>query len=68
MNKRKVKKPSSPRRTSQGTWARSNVEEEQGFAENLAKVFQSHPSENEPEGERSTYTTFQNALLTQTTK
>jgi hypothetical protein len=48
---KQVKKLSPSLRTSQGTWARSNVEKAQAFAEHLAKVFQQHPSENEPEEE-----------------
>jgi hypothetical protein len=47
------KKPSPPLRTSQGTWARSNVEKAHTFAEHTAKVFQPHPSENEPEEEEA---------------
>jgi potassium voltage-gated channel Eag-related subfamily H protein 8 len=45
---KQVKKPFPPLRTPQGTWARSNVEKTHAFAEHLAKVFQPHPSENEP--------------------
>jgi hypothetical protein len=45
---KQVKKSSPPLRTSQGTWTRSNVEKAHAFAEHLAKVFQPHPSENEP--------------------
>jgi uncharacterized protein YktA (UPF0223 family) len=48
---KEVKKPSPPPRTSQGTWARSNVEKAHAFAKHLANVFQPHPSENEPEEE-----------------
>jgi hypothetical protein len=44
---KRVKKPSPPLRTSQGTWAR-NVKKAHTFAEHLAKVSQQHPSENEP--------------------
>jgi hypothetical protein len=47
-------KSSPPLRTSQGIWARSNVEKAHAFAEHLAKVFQPHPSENEPEEETLT--------------
>jgi hypothetical protein len=50
---KQVKKPSPPLRTSQGTWARSNVERAHAFAEHLAKIFQPHPSENEPEEEEA---------------
>jgi hypothetical protein len=46
---KQVKKPSPPLRTSQGTWARSNVQKAHAFAEHLADVFQPHPSENEAE-------------------
>jgi hypothetical protein len=45
-----VKKP-SPLRTSQGTWARTNIEKAHAFAEHLTNVFHPHPSENEPEEE-----------------
>jgi hypothetical protein len=44
-------KKHSPLRTSQGTWARSNVEKAHAFTEHLAKLFQPHPSENVPEEE-----------------
>jgi hypothetical protein len=50
---KQVKKPSPPLRTSQETWARSNVEKAHLFAEHLAKVFQLHPSENKPEEKES---------------
>jgi hypothetical protein len=43
-----VKKP-PPIRTSQGTWARSNVEKAHAFAEHLANAFQAHSSKNRPE-------------------
>jgi hypothetical protein len=36
---KQVKKSSPPLRTSQGTWARCNVEEAQTFAEHVANVF-----------------------------
>jgi hypothetical protein len=42
-----LKKSSPPLETSQGTWARSNVEKAHAFAKHLADVFQPHPSENE---------------------
>jgi hypothetical protein len=42
---KQVKKP-QPLRTSQGTWARSNIEKAHTFAEHLTKIFQLHPSEN----------------------
>jgi hypothetical protein len=51
---KQVKKSSPPLMTSQGTWARSNVEKAHTFAEHLAKVFQPHPLENEPEEEALT--------------
>jgi hypothetical protein len=42
---KQVKKPYPPFRTSQGTWKRSNVEKKKhAFAEQLANVFQLHPS------------------------
>jgi hypothetical protein len=44
-----VKKSSPSLRTSQGTWARSNAVKAHAFDEHLAKVFQPHPSGNEPE-------------------
>jgi hypothetical protein len=50
---KQVKKPSPPLRTSQGTWARSNVKKAHASAEHLAKVFQLHPSENEPQEEEA---------------
>jgi hypothetical protein len=50
---KQVKKPSPPLRTSQGTWARGNVEKAHAFAEHLANVFQPHPSESQPEGEEA---------------
>jgi hypothetical protein len=39
---------SSPLRTTQGTWARSDIEKANTFAEHLANVFQPHRSENSP--------------------
>jgi hypothetical protein len=51
---KQVNKPSPPLRTSQGTGARSTVEKAHTFAEHLAKFFQPHPSENEPEEEALT--------------
>jgi hypothetical protein len=48
---KQVKKPSPPLRTSQGTWARSNVEKAHSFAEHFANVLQPHPSENQLEEE-----------------
>jgi hypothetical protein len=50
---KQVKKPSPRLRTSQVTWARSNVEKARAFAEHLANVFHLHPSENEPEDEEA---------------
>jgi hypothetical protein len=50
---KQVNKPSPQLKTSQGTWARSNVEIAHTFAEHLANVFQPHPSENEPEVEEA---------------
>jgi hypothetical protein len=47
--KKQVKKPNPPLRTSQETWARSNIEAAHAFAEQRAKVFQLYPSENDPE-------------------
>jgi hypothetical protein len=38
-------------RTSQGTWARSDMENAHAFAKHPADVFQSHLSENEPKEE-----------------
>jgi hypothetical protein len=40
-------------RTSQGTWARSNVEKAHAFAKHLADIFQPHPSESEPQEEKA---------------
>jgi hypothetical protein len=50
---KQVKKPSPPLRTSQGTWARSNVEKAHAFAEHLANTFQPHPSEIQHEEEEA---------------
>jgi hypothetical protein len=47
----KTGKKTSPLRTSQGTWARSNVEKAHAFAEHLAEVFQLLPSKNVSEEE-----------------
>jgi hypothetical protein len=44
---KQIKKISPPLRTSQGTWARNNVEKSHGFAEHLAKARQLHPSEKD---------------------
>jgi hypothetical protein len=57
-----IRKPSPPLRASQGTWARSNVEKAHAFAEHLAKAFQSHPSENEPEEEEALMQLFETPL------
>jgi hypothetical protein len=40
-----VTQPSTPIRTSPGTWARSNAEKAQAFAHHLATVFKPHPSD-----------------------
>jgi hypothetical protein len=40
-----VTQTSTPLRTTQGTWARSNVDKAQAFANHLATVFQPHPPE-----------------------
>jgi hypothetical protein len=48
---KQVKKSSPPLRTSQGIWARSNVEKAHALTEHLAKIFQPHPSGNELEEE-----------------
>jgi hypothetical protein len=37
---------SPPIRTTQGIWARSNVEKAHAFAKHLAQVFQPYPTEN----------------------
>jgi hypothetical protein len=50
---KQVKKYSAPLRTPHGTWVRSNIEKAHAFVEHLAKVFQPHPSENEPEEEEA---------------
>jgi hypothetical protein len=50
---KQVKKPSPLLRTSQGTWARSNIEKAHAFTEHLPYVFQLHPSESEPEEEEA---------------
>jgi hypothetical protein len=41
---KQVKRP-PPLRTSQGTWARSNVEKAHAITEHLPKAFQQHPKE-----------------------
>jgi hypothetical protein len=43
-----------PLRPSRGTSARSNVEKTHAFTQHLAKVFQPHLSENEPDKEDAT--------------
>jgi endonuclease/exonuclease/phosphatase family metal-dependent hydrolase len=43
---KQVKKPSPPLRTSQGTWARSNIANAHAFAEHLANFFNCIPSIN----------------------
>jgi hypothetical protein len=48
-----IKKPSPPLRTSQGTWARSNVKKAHTFTEHSAQGFLPHPKENEPEEEEA---------------
>jgi hypothetical protein len=48
---RQVKKSSPSLSTSQGTWARSNVEKAHALAQHLANVFRPNPSENKPEEE-----------------
>jgi hypothetical protein len=50
---KQVKKPSPPLRTSQRTWARNNIEKAHTSTEHLAKDFQPHVSENEPDGEEA---------------
>jgi hypothetical protein len=40
-----------PLRTSQGNWARCNVEKAHPFSTHPADVFQPHPSQNEPQDE-----------------
>jgi hypothetical protein len=42
---------SSPLQTARGTWARTNIEKAQTFAEHLASVFWPHPSQTNPEEE-----------------
>jgi hypothetical protein len=42
--KTKTGQKTSPLMTSQGTWARTNVEKAAVFPEHLAEVFQPHPS------------------------
>jgi hypothetical protein len=50
---KQITKSSPPLRTTQGTWARSDIEKANTFAENLANVFQLHRSENAPVGEKA---------------
>jgi hypothetical protein len=45
---KQVKKPSPPLRTSQGTWARSNVEKAHASSEYLANVFTRIPQKMNP--------------------
>jgi hypothetical protein len=45
---KRVTAPSLPLRTPQGTWARSNLEKAQAFADHLASVFQPHPPGTDP--------------------
>jgi hypothetical protein len=45
---KRVTTPSLPLRTPQGTWARSNLEKAQAFADHLASVFQPHPPGPDP--------------------
>jgi hypothetical protein len=40
-----------PLQTTQGTWARTNIDKAQTFANHLASVFQPNPSNNSPEEE-----------------
>jgi hypothetical protein len=51
--KKKIKKPSPPRRTSQETWSGSNVEKAHVFAEHLAKICHPNPLENESKEEEA---------------
>jgi hypothetical protein len=48
-----LKKPSPPMRTSQGTWARRNVEKADTLAKHLAEDFQPYPSKDEPKEEEA---------------
>jgi hypothetical protein len=50
---KQVKKHFAPLRTQQGTWARTNIEKANAFAQHLEEVFQPHPSENEPQEEEA---------------
>jgi hypothetical protein len=50
---KQVKKPSPPLRTSQGTWARSNVKKAHAFTGHLVNVPRLHLKENEPEEEEA---------------
>jgi hypothetical protein len=52
---KQAKKRSPPLKTSQGTWARSNVEEAYYFAEHLAKVFQPVPQKMNPKKKKHLY-------------
>jgi hypothetical protein len=47
-DKNKITKSSPPLRTAQGTWAQSDIEKANIFAEHLANVFLPNPSENSP--------------------
>jgi hypothetical protein len=61
---KQVTKPSPPLRTSQRTWARSNVEKANAFAEQSANVFQPHPSGNDPEEEEALIQLLQTSIPT----
>jgi hypothetical protein len=60
-------KRSPPLWTSQGTWARSNVEKAHALSKHLAEVFQQHLSENEPEEEEGLIQLLSIPLPTQST-
>jgi hypothetical protein len=63
---KQVKKPSPPLRISQRTWARRNAEKAHAFTVHLAKVFQLHLSENEPDEEEALIQLLQSTLTNST--
>jgi hypothetical protein len=50
---KQAKNSSHPLRKTRGTWAQTNTEKEQTFADHLTSVFQPHSSENPPEEEEA---------------
>jgi hypothetical protein len=61
---KQITKSSPPLRAAQGTWAQSDIEKANTFAEHLANMFQPHPSENSPVEKESIYPLPRNPLPT----